>query len=252
MDQTLLFVLVIAAVLAILTAAFFADKKRREAMAGLAQKLNLQFVPSGIALGNAPNTSIFSYGDPPDPAPDGVEFVDSFPLFNKGRSRRIEPLIVGTDEFGTEWFLFDYKYHVKLRRRAYYARRFTVVVVKTKSHMPALSLMKKGIKASGSKLFGQEHIKVDSAAFDHRYFIKTPSKKMATEVLHPMAIEVLLGQPNFEWHMAGPYVMIFQSGKKKIEALEEIRACIAAFIDQIPDEYHQEDAVGKKLRLMPL
>ena len=170
----------------------------------LAQKLNLRFIPHGIAFGNAPDTSIFSYGDPPDPAPDGAEFVDSFPLFNKGMSRSIKPLIKGYDEFGTEWFLFDYRYRVRMGRRRYYARRFSVVVANTKVHMPALSLVKKGIKASAFKLSGQENVKVESAAFDQRYFIKTSTKRMAKEILHPSVVEILLSQSDFVWHMAGP------------------------------------------------
>jgi hypothetical protein len=79
---------------------------------------------------------------------------------------------------------------------------------------PNLSISK---ETFGKKVFdalGGEDIDFESDEFSRRFWVKCDDRKFAYDVLHPQAMEFMLGlDPNWTWQWSGPTLMLFLPGK---------------------------------------
>ena len=216
------------------------QKKRVAELTALAERLNFTFLPSGIPLENSMDLfSFFGFSAPAVPNPYSAEFINFFPLFSNGSSRRILPAMVGSDSAGSNWFLFDYQYTVSSGKSSH-THHFSVVVVQAKLAFPTMSLAPENVGFSVGKFFGMRELQVESEEFNKRYFIKTADEKMSLDLLHPVAIEALLKQPPYEWQMAGPFVMIHLDHHISGSEYEGLMSCVQEFLNQVPTYYRQD------------
>ncbi len=223
--------------------------KNAKSMRGLAQKLGMHMYPTDAYIGNSSTASILTYGQPTESASDGIEFVDSFPVFDKGKDRTLSSLIYEKLSDGNEKFLFHYTSRVgRGRYSTYYYSSF--VVVKTTAHMPALNLIPKGgFSTLKGGIGGAPALTTGSTTFDSKFLVKTSSEKMARAILHKEALEVLQRQDPFQWTMSGPYILIQMSGFQPAETLEKALRNIEQFVATIPQEYFEEYGLGQPLKI---
>lgn len=217
------------------------ERKRRELeLSTLAEKLNLTFLEDGIPYEN-PNGffSLFRSAEPTDGPFNSGDFVAAFPLFNMGSARTISPAIVGQDNKGNGWFLFKYRYTVSTGKSST-TYRFTVAIVRTPIEFPEIALQPENVGHTLGKFLGMRELQVESEEFNERYYIKTSDEKRSLDLLHPVAIEVLLRQPDYEWHMTGPFAMIHVTGSADADQIEQMKNCIDEFLLQIPTYYRQD------------
>lgn len=217
-----------------------AQKKRRAELQALADRLHFTFLEGGIPMGSSIGLlDLLGLSAPAAPCPYSADFISFFPLFNQGSARRIGPAMVGYDNAGNGWFLFDYQYTISSGKNST-TYRFSVVVAQTTLALPTMTLSPENVGYSVGKFFGMRELQVESEDFNKRYFIKSSDNKMALDLLHPLAIETLLRQPNYEWQMAGPFVMLHLHRNISGPEFEGLMGCINEFLKQIPTYYRQD------------
>jgi hypothetical protein len=76
--------------------------------------------------------------------------------------------------------------------------------------------------------------------FNRRYFIRSSDPKAAYDLLHPQAIEYLMGRPIRHWQMGGVQMLVVSSGTNSPEESMQIFDEMRGFIGLIPDYYRQD------------
>ncbi len=217
------------------------DKKQRVAeLSALADKLNLTFLEDGIPYED-PNGffSLFGSSEPNQSSIYSGDFVSAFPLFNEGTARTISPALVGLDQLGNNWYIFEYCYTVRSGKSTI-THQFTVAIVQSQIEFPEMALQPEHVGHSIGKFLGMQELQVESEEFNKRYYIKTSDERRSLDLLHPVAIEVLLRQPDYEWHMNGQFAMIHVTGPAGADQIEQMKNCIDEFLSQIPTYYRQD------------
>lgn len=216
------------------------QKKRYAELRALADKFNLTFLESGFPISNP--SSLFNLFGVDNSTPDfpfSADFLTFFPTFNRGSAQTIEPAMIGRDGDGNNWFLFDYRYTVSSGKSST-TYRYSIVIAQTPVMFPTMSLAPENVGFSVGKFFGMRELQVESEEFNKRFFIKTTDEKMSVDLLHPMAIEMFLRQPLFEWQTSGPFVMLHISSLATAAQYETMTNCIREFLATIPTYYRQD------------
>ena len=176
------FVLIIAFIAVAGVLAYYgwqAAKKRREALAALADELGWQFRPEK------------------DRAHD--ERYSHFEIFRRGHSRVAYNSLRGTltvDVAPCAAHMGDFCYRVTRgsgKSRSTSTYEFSYLIV----HLPYMSLPDLLIRLEGmfDKLagaFGFDDIDFESAEFSRRFYVRSPDKRFAYDVVHPRMMEFLL------------------------------------------------------------
>jgi hypothetical protein len=221
----------------------YLEKQRRKRLAeltALAQNLNFVMLEEGIPMGNSIDLlALLGFSAPAPPSAYSADFLSFFPLFNSGSSRRIAPAIVGSDQLGNNWYLFEYRYTVSSGKNTT-TYHFTVVIVQAPIVFPSMSLASENVLFSVGKFLGVKELQVESEEFNQRYFIKTTDEKMSLDLLHPIAIEALMRQPSYEWQFSGPFAMLHVTGGASVDQMGQMKTCIQEFLNQIPTYYRQD------------
>lgn len=209
---------------------------RYQQLSALAQRRQLNFFPEGMQL-KSDTFRIFGRDD----GRPFAEFTEFFPFFKQGSSQRIRPALIGKDAEGTHWYLFDFTYEVKNSNDdSTTSYTESVVVAMLPMQLPTMSLTPENFAHRLGKRLGVREMQVESEEFNQRFFISTSDQKMSLDLLHPLAIELLLKMPTFEWQMAGPFVMLNLSGELSADDYEGLMGCLKRFLDTIPGYYRQD------------
>ncbi len=210
------------------------QESRREALRLYAQQMGFQFVEGEIPVGGNNLLDLFS-----TPNLQGVEFVQFFDLFQRGSSRKIHPMMLGQDKAGTNWYLMDYQYTTS-NGKSTTTHHFSVVLGHLALAFPAMTLSPEGLGTALGKLVGMNELQVESEEFNRRYYIQTSDQKLSLDLLHPLAIQVLLAQPILNWEFRGPYIMLHLDSRATVEQFDAMRTYIDQFVVQIPNYYRQD------------
>ncbi len=245
MDQDTVIIILVAILVvpAVIVIWFLSEKERKRRAAELsilADNLNLNFLEYGMPYEN-PN-GFFSFAgtsDPNESPTNSAVFVPVFPLFNQGSSRTISPALIGSDQAGNYWYLFEYRYTISTGKSST-TYRFTVALVSATVAFPEMTLEPENVGFTIGKFLGMRELQVESEEFNQRYFVKTSDEKMSLDLLHPVAIECLLRQPNYEWSFSGPFAMIHVMGQLEPSQIVSMKGCIDEFLSQIPTYYRQD------------
>lgn len=178
MSPGILIVLAIAAALLFAYFSHLAAKQRREEMAELARSLGFRF----------------------EPGPDGShdEEYGHFEIFRRGRSRVALNTMTGRLEMAgrtVHAVAGDFRYRVtsgsgKSRRTRTY--RFSYVILELPFDPPDLLIRPEGMFDKLAGVFGFDDIDFESEEFSRKFYVKSPDKKFAYDVVHPRMMEFLL------------------------------------------------------------
>ncbi len=182
MDGPLKFILVIAVIAIFCVIGYFAwlaEKKRREAMAALAQRLGWRFDPSRDC--------------------DHDEQYAHFEMFRRGHSRAAHNTLTGEVEIdGRHWpaKMGDFTYKVtqhtgkSTSTRTY---RFSYLILHLPfTGVPDVLIRREGLFDKLTDAFGFDDIDFESAEFSRRFHVKSSDKRFAYDVIHPRMMEFLM------------------------------------------------------------
>jgi hypothetical protein len=171
-------VLVVAVVVAVAYFSHVAAEKRRSELLALSHELGLEF-------------------DPGKGEPEGPQAL--FGCFKRGHSRRMMNTMRGELELFAQrcpCVAGDYEYKVTSSNgkttstRVY---RFSYALVRIPWGVPGLLLRREHLLDKLAGAIGFEDIDFESEEFSRRFHVKCAQKKFAYDVIHPRAMEFLIG-----------------------------------------------------------
>jgi hypothetical protein len=133
-----------------------------------------------------------------------------FDCFREGSNRYAENVCEG--RVG-EYFVraFDYHYETKSTdskgRTQTHHHLFSAVVVETQFPLKPLSIRTEHLGDKLVGLFGVEDVDFELAEFNREFWVKSPDRRWAFDVLHQESMEFLLGAPRFHLEMQGHWMV---------------------------------------------
>lgn len=177
--QILLVVLVVIAIATIGYYAWLREKKRREALLALANRLGWQFVPAR------------------DHSHD--EEYAHFEIFRRGHSRSAFNTMYGMLDIDGQPYsgkMGDFRYKVTSGSgKSTTTRTYTfsyLIVHSPFANAPDLFIRREGIFDKIAGAFGFDDIDFESSEFSKKFYVKSPDKRFAYDVIHPRMMEFLL------------------------------------------------------------
>lgn len=183
MNPALMTVLVIAVLALAIAGAVYAyrlEKKRREALVALADRLGLSFNPS--------------YDSSHD------EEYAHFEIFRRGHSRVAMNTLSGDVILAERRFVIkmgDFRYKITTssgKSTTTHTYRFSYMILHLPWRVPDLLIRREGIFDKLAGAIGFDDIDFESAEFSKRFYVKSRDKRFAYDVIHPQMMEFLLAR----------------------------------------------------------
>jgi hypothetical protein len=192
-------------------------RKRREELAALAESLGLRF----------------------DPDKDhGIEDrFGQFSCLRQGSRRYAFNILEGTYN-NRQLCGFDYHYETystdsKGRRQTHH-HYFSAVVVNSGLPLKPLAIRPEGFFDKVTEFFGYDDIDFELNEFSRRFYVKSPDKKWAFDVLHQETMEFMLHAPTFSLEFTTPWVIAYRSSTFKAKDFEAAVAVVEGILDRLP------------------
>ena len=110
---------------------------------------------------------------------------------------------------------FDYHYETYSRdskgRRTTSHYHFSAVVVTSEVELKPLIVRPEGALDKVAAFFGLDDIDFESAEFSRKFYVKSPDRRWAYDVIHPRTMEFLLAAPRFTIEMVGREVIAYRA-----------------------------------------
>jgi len=157
---------------------WLAEKKRREAMAALADELGLQFHP-GVDRNHDDDYA-------------------QFEIFRRGHSRVAKNTMTGSVELfeqACKLIAGDFRYKVTSgsgKNRSTRTYNFSYLIVHPPWQTPPLLIRPEGVWDKIKGTFGFDDIDFESDEFSRKFFVQSSDRKFAYDVLNPRMMEMLL------------------------------------------------------------
>lgn len=134
---------------------------------------------------------------------------------------------------------FDYHYqtysHGKHGRRTHH-HHFSVVIVPSLFPLKPLFIRPEGVFDKVTEFFGYDDIDLESAEFSRRFYVKSPDRRWAFDVLHARTMEFLLSRPRFHLQCGPMHLMAWQGGGRlSPEEFEQGLDVALGLLDGIPE-----------------
>jgi len=209
----ILFVLIAAVVVAGIIYAFYAAAQRRKALAAWAAGHGLRFDQS-----------------------KNRDMDDRFPEFDclrHGHSRYSYNHITG--QWNGRGFLgFDYHYETGSGKN-HHTYVFSAVVLESQLPLRPLFIRPEGFFDKITEFFGYDDIDFESAEFSRTFYVKSPDKKWAYDVIHARTMEYLLAAPRFTIKFDRRHVIAYRSKTFKPEDFAAAAGLIEGILDRLPE-----------------
>jgi len=220
-------VLIIIAVVAVIAAGIYLSlwlaAKRRKELSDWGAAHNLAFSPAKDA-----------------------SMESRFPAFDclrTGDHRYADNLLTG--KWSDRDFLsFDYHYethtHSSKGGTQTQHHHFSAVVLSSPILLKPLLIRPEGVFDKLAGFFGFDDINFESAEFSRKFFVKSPDKKWAYDVIHQRTMEFMLGMPKFSLQFDGHSAIAWRHTTFKTQDFEQAADLIEGVLARLPDYLVQQ------------
>lgn len=156
--------------------------------------------------------------------------------FREGFLRHVKDLVFGSYS-GLDWTIFDYGYGQCTDATP---DTYGVVCARIPMNLPYLHLSPESFLHRLECCLGAHVLSLECQEFNERYFVRADDAREAFDILHPKALDYLLGLPPRDWQMRGCQVVLAQKAKFGIGDLPKVMGEIDGFVRLIPG-YVRED-----------
>lgn len=150
------------------------EKKRREEMAQLAEKLGLRYLEAK-SIGKDTIYRIFN-------------------VFNQGHSRQASN-IIGGNKNGCYADIFDYVYYITVstgKTTTTVPHYLSIFILTVPQNFKSLYIRRENFFDKLAGVVGFDDIDFESKEFSRKYYVKADDRKFAYDIIHPQMIEFLL------------------------------------------------------------
>lgn len=217
MDISPLFILIVAAVLAVGGFSIYQSYARRKRFEQYAQTRGWQYTPSDNSLART--------------------FPQQAP-FGNGSSRRCTNVLRHRSGEYTG-YSFDYSYKVSSgsgENRSTTTYRFHVVSLDLPFSLPRLTLRPEGTLDGVAKFFGSQDVQFESAEFNQAWFVQSEHLPAAHDVIHPRMMAWLLegSQRRARFVIEDGILYTFLTGRQDVDNVDPLIARLTGFAERIP------------------
>ena len=223
MEPVLIIGLFILVAAAIGVYGYYRREQRRKELAAWAETRGLQFDPG-------------RYWD----------MDESYPAFSclKEGNRRYAYNVMGGKRNDRVLLAFDYHYETystnsKGHRQTHH-HYFSAIIVETGLPLKSLVIRPEGFFDRITEFFGFDDIDFESAEFSRKFYVKSPDKRWAYDVIHQETMEFLLSSPTYTLEIDGPRVIAFRKSTFSTREFDEAIQLIEGVLDRIPQSVLQE------------
>ena len=170
---------------------------------------------------------------------------DEFPQYSclrHGHSRYAKNILTGAYR-GLPICAFDYHYTTGSGKNQHH-HSFSALMVNTGLPLKQLFIRTENFLDKMTEFVGFDDIDFESAEFSREFYVKSPDKKWAYDVLHQKSMEYLLQAPRYTLDFQGPYVLAYRNRKFEIAEFEEAFTVIKDLLDLLP-EYLMRELKGE-------
>lgn len=140
---------------------------------------------------------------------------------------------------GRSTLAFDYHYETHSTdakgHRQSSSHYFSAVIVKSPVPLKSLLVRPEGLLDKMKAFFGAEDINFESAEFSRRFYVKSPDRRWAYDVLHAQAIEFLLAMPDFRIQFGSAHVIIWRDDTFSPETFRSAWRVACGLLDRLPN-----------------
>jgi len=138
-----------------------------------------------------------------------------------------------------DYLSFDYHYmtrsHGSKGRTQTRHNYFSAVVLSSPVPLKPLFIRPEGLFDKLAGFIGFEDINFESAEFSRKFYVKSPDKKWAYDVIHQRTMEFMLGMPKFSLQFDGHSAIAWRSTKFKTSDYEQAAEMIKGILDRLPE-----------------
>lgn len=138
---------------------------------------------------------------------------------------------------------FDYQYVVGYGKNQQ-THIFSVVVADSPIPLQPLLIRPEGFFDKVAEFFGADEIKFESAEFSRKFFVKSPDKRWAYDVIDQRMMEFLLNVPQFHVQLSTTHIMAWRSSTFNPESFGSAIRLIRGMLVRMPD-YLVQQQLGK-------
>jgi hypothetical protein len=217
MNQFEIIVLVIVVVCLLAYFNWRQQVKRRNELSLWARLKNLSFEPE-----NKPIDSRVSF----------------FKIFQRGDNRYACNLMEGQWR-GRPAMCFDYHYETHSTSskggRQTQHHWFSAVIVQSGFPLRPLSIRPENFLDKVGEFFGADDIDFESAEFSKKFFVKSPDRKWAYDVIHQRTMEFLLASPAFRIEFSPVQVLAYRENRFDADTFQAAAETACGLLDRFPD-----------------
>jgi hypothetical protein len=139
---------------------------------------------------------------------------------------------------------FDYHYETystdsKGHRHTHH-HYFSALLLDTGLPLKPLFLRPEGFFDKVTELFGADDIDFESHRFSREFYVKSPDRKWAFDVIHQATMEFLLESPRFTIETIGRHLMVRRGSRFKVPDYAVALAVADGILDRLPKYLLQE------------
>lgn len=169
-------------------------------------------------------------------------FMDRYPEFRalrQGEGGQYAFNIMRGNDRGRSVTCFDYHYRTtstdsKGKRKTNH-HYFSAVILDAALPLKPLLIRPEGFFDKLTEFFGADDIDFESSEFSRRFFVKSPDKQWAFDVIHQETMEFLLASPRFTLQFAGRDVMVYAGGTFDVSKFERALGVGHGLLDRLPE-----------------
>ena len=156
----------------------------------------------------------------------------SFGCLRRGHSQYAYNIAEG-DWNGRRVTAFDYRYITGSgkNRSTHY---FSAIILRSDMQLKPLNIRPEGVFDRVTEFFGLDDIDFESAEFSRMFYVKSPDKRWAYDVIHPRTMKFLLSMPRFSIELDHAHVIVWRNRRFDPEAFEAAIAIAVGLLDNLP------------------
>jgi len=221
--ECLLAFVVVAVVLSLIGFGWAQEKKRREELLAWTSAHNLRFNPD----------KEYNYDDR----------LPGFKCLKQGSNRYAYNIISGEWD-GRTLLAFDYHYEThstdsKGRHQTHH-HHFSSVLLRSDLTLKPLVIRAENLFDKLAGFVGFDDIDFESAEFSRMFYVSSPDRRWAYDVLHPRTMQFLLDSPRFSIEFDTGSVMAWRSGRMDVANREAAIRVIDGILDGLPEYVRQQ------------
>lgn len=169
--------------------------------------------------------------------------------FDDGYDRTAENVVTG-EVNGRPMVAFDYSYKTDSTdsdgKTSTTTHSYAIYALGMPCGLPELHLRPEGVFSRIGKALGMDDIELESEEFNRRYRVRCPDPKLATDVLTPRTMELLLAVPKLHFRFVGTDVVCYDDGDTNAVEILNRTAVLANVLDGVPAFVWKDYGLGER------